>query len=67
MAMKFGVEKKGQNFLVVNETTGDVRGRFKEEGEAKIFAGKLQAEHNDGIRMASAKVGPEKKDLSDYE
>lgn len=67
MAMKFGVEQKGQNFLAVNQTTGDVRGRFKDEKEAKKFAAKLQDDHNEGIRSVSGKVGPAKPNLDELE
>lgn len=58
MAMKFKVEPKGQMFLVVNESTGDVRGRFKSEGEAKVHRDRLQGKHNDGIEQVSARVTP---------
>lgn len=65
--MKFVVEKKGQTFLVVNQDTTYVKGRYKTEGEAKLHAEKLQKEHNDGIKMASAKLGTEREDLSGVE
>lgn len=58
MAMKFAVEQKGQTFLVVNETVGDVRGRFKTKGEAEVYRDKLQKNHNQGIEMASARITP---------
>lgn len=58
MAMKFGVEKKGQMFLVVNSTTGDVRGRFKSEGEAQVHRDRLQETHNAGIEQASSRITP---------
>jgi hypothetical protein len=51
MAMKFKVEKKGQSFLVVNETTGYVKGRFKEEGEAKVLRDRLQDAHNEEVGL----------------
>lgn len=47
--MKFKVEKKGENFLVVNETTGYVKGRFKTEGEAKLHRNRLQDEHETAV------------------
>lgn len=56
MAMKFAVEKKGQMFLVVNESTGDVRGRFKNEGEANVHRDRLQQQHNSGIEQVSGKT-----------
>ncbi len=62
MAMKFGVEQKGQMFLVVNESTGDVRGRFKSEGEAKVYRERLQRDHNAGIEAVSARVTPKVED-----
>lgn len=58
MAMKFKVEQKGQFYLVVNETTGNVKGRFKTEGEAKVQRERLQDEHNAGIEAVSARITP---------
>lgn len=58
MAMKFKVEQKGERFLVVNETTGVVRGRFKEKGEAQVHRDRLQDEHNTGIEQVSARLTP---------
>lgn len=58
MAMKFTVEQKGQTFLVVNESIGDVRGRFKTKGEAEVYRDRLQKNHNQGIEMASARITP---------
>lgn len=60
--MKFKVEQKGQMFLVVNETTGNVKGRFKEEGEAKVHCERLQQNHNDGLEQVSARVTPKKEE-----
>lgn len=56
--MKFVVEKKGEGYIVFNDTTGYVKGVHKTEGEAKLQASALQKSHNDGIEMASASVGP---------
>lgn len=56
--MKFGVEQKGQMFLVVNESTGEVRGRFKTEGEAKVYRDRIQRQHNDGVEQASGRLTP---------
>lgn len=42
MAMKFQVEQNGQVFLVVNKSTGDVKGRFKTKGEAEFKAQQVQ-------------------------
>ena len=56
--MSFKVEQKGTQFLVLNGSTGDVRGRFKTEGEAKVHQERLQKEHNDGIEQVSARTTP---------
>ena len=56
MAMKFKVEQKGQMFLVLNETTGDVKGRFKDKGEAEVHRERLQGQHNEGIEQVSARL-----------
>ncbi len=56
--MKFKVEQKGTQFLVLNETTGYVRGRFKEKGEAQVHCQNLQRQHNEGIEHASARLTP---------
>lgn len=56
--MTFKVEKKGERFLVVNESTGQVRGNFREEAEAKLAATKLKKDHDQGIEMASARLTP---------
>lgn len=61
--MKFNVEKKGELFMVVNDTTGDVKGRFKTEGEAKLAARNLQREHTQGVEMVSARLTPKREDL----
>lgn len=58
MAMKFGIEKKGERFLVFNETTGVVKGNHKTKGEAQVQANMLQKEHNAGIEMVSARLTP---------
>lgn len=60
MAMKFITQQKGQMFLVVNESTGYVKGRFKVKGEADVLRDKLQAEHNAGIEQVSARLTPPK-------
>lgn len=62
MAMNFKVEKKGERFLVFNESTGYVRGRFKTEGEAKLYQQKLQDEHNSAIEAASSRLSPPPKE-----
>lgn len=59
--MKFIVEKKGESFMVVNDTTKDVRGLHKTEGDAKVHAQQLQRTHNAGVEMASGRI-TEKKD-----
>ena len=56
--MKFNVEPKGQMFLVVNESTGQVKGRFKTKGEADVYQARLQRNHNEGIEQVSARVTP---------
>lgn len=61
MAMKFAVQQKGQMYLVVNESTGYVKGRFKEKGEAEVHRDRLQQQHNDGIEQVSAKLNPSDK------
>lgn len=58
--MKFIVEKKGEKFLVSNDTTKQVRGVFIKKEDAMQQAVKLQKEHDKGIEMASAKMTPEK-------
>ena len=58
MAMKFGVQQKGQMFLVVNESTGYVKGRFKEKGEADVARARFQKEHNEGIEQVSGRITP---------
>lgn len=52
--MKFKVEQKGQHFLVLNESTGDVKGRFKEEGEAKVLRNRLQEEHDTEVGLINS-------------
>lgn len=64
MAMKFGVEKKGERYLVVNQSTGQVKGNFKDEGEAKTVAASFQKEHDSGIEMASARITPSTAETS---
>lgn len=58
MAMKFKTEQKGQMFLVVNETTGVVKGRFKEKGEADVYRNRLQDQHNTAIQNSQSKLSP---------
>lgn len=65
--MKFVVQKKGQNFIVSNDTTGYVRGVHKTEGEAKLQAQSLQQVHDEGIKMVSATVGPKQPKLDSEE
>lgn len=65
MAMKFETQKKGEQFLVVNKSTGDVRGRAKTEGEANLLRDRLQKEHNDGVEQASARLTPPASVTSD--
>lgn len=55
--MRFIIEKRGQNFLVVNDTTSYVRGVHKTEGEAKLHAKQLQTTHDEAVQSASASVG----------
>lgn len=47
-------------FLVVNETTGAVKGRFKDKGEADVYRERLQSEHNTGIANMQSKLSPPK-------
>ena len=54
--MKFIVEKRGETFLVVNDTSKQVRGRHKTEGDAKVHASNLQRTHEQGIEMVSARM-----------
>ena len=63
--MKFKVEQKGQIFMVVNESTGNVKGRFKEKGEAEVHRDRLQSQHNDGIEQVSARLTPKKEESSE--
>lgn len=56
--MKYIVEQKGTMFLVVNDTTGAVRGRFKNELDAKVQQKELQKQHDVGMDMASARITP---------
>lgn len=58
--MKFIIEKKGEKFLVSNDTTGQVRGVHKTKEEASQQAVHLQKIHDKGIEMASAKMTPVK-------
>lgn len=58
MAMKFEVEQKGQIFMVINKSTGAVKGRFKEKGEAEVHRERLQDEHAAGIEQVSARLTP---------
>lgn len=39
--MKFVVEKKGEKYLVVNDTTGQSKGVHSTEGQAKLQASDL--------------------------
>lgn len=54
MVMKFQVEQKGTQFMVVNETTGDVRGRYRTEGEAQVACKEMQRIHNEGVAQINA-------------
>lgn len=63
--MKFKVQQKGQTFLVFNETTGEVRGRFKTEGEAKLFRDRAQQKHDEGVQQVSGRLTPPKADDED--
>lgn len=63
--MKFEVQKKGEKFLVVNDTTGAVRGVHITKPEADAQAKTLQATHNKGMTMASARLTPPDRPLLD--
>jgi hypothetical protein len=65
--MRFVVEKRGQHFHVVNESTGERRGTFTVEGEAKVQCQRLQSQHDEGIRMASGRMTPPRPDVSGEE
>lgn len=54
--MKFGVEQKGEKYLVVNEDTGYVKGVHRTKGEAEVQAEYLQKEHDKGIEQVSARM-----------
>lgn len=58
MAMTFKTEQKGQMFLVLNGTTGAVKGRFKTKGEADVYAQRLQRDHNSAIDHIQARQDP---------
>lgn len=63
--MKFKIQQKGQTFLVFNDTTGEVRGRFKTEGEAKLFRDRAQEKHDDGVQQVSARLIEQPKEDGD--
>lgn len=44
--------------MVVNDTTGDVRGRHKTKGEADVHAQSLQKTHDVGIQSVSHRITP---------
>jgi hypothetical protein len=56
MAKRFVIEKKREAYLVVNGETGDVRGRFKDRGEAQQFANHCQDQFEDGKKMVSGRL-----------
>lgn len=56
--MKFIVTKKGENFIVSNDTTGQNRGVFKNKKEADMRATQLNKTQASGVKMASAKMAP---------
>lgn len=58
--MKFIIEKKGEKYLVVNDTTKDVRGVHKTPGEAKVHAKELQTKFNNGVTSVSSRITPPK-------
>lgn len=60
--MKFRVEQKGAQFLVVNDTTGYVKGRHRTKGEAEVQAQHLQQTHDQAVEHASARLTPPKMD-----
>lgn len=62
MAMSFKVEKKGERFMVVNESTGYVKGRFKTEGEAKIYRDRIQKDHDTALDQVSSRLTPPSAD-----
>lgn len=58
--MKFIIEKKGEKYLVVNDTTKDVRGVHKTPGEAKVHAKELQQKFDNGVSSVSSRITPPK-------
>lgn len=56
--MKFIIEQRGETYMVVNDTTGDVRGRHKTKGDAEIHAQSLQKTHDVGIQSVSHRITP---------
>lgn len=59
--MKFIVQKKGEKYLVSNDTTGVLRGVHKTKAEADHQAKELSRVHKQGIEMASARMTPKKE------
>lgn len=59
--MKFNIEKKGEKYLVVNDTTKDVRGVHKTMDDAKSHQKELQAKHDAGVKQVSARITPPKQ------
>ena len=53
----FSTEKKGEAYLVVH-ANGNVHGRHKTEGEAKVHAQQLDKQYAEARDMASARITP---------
>lgn len=58
----FTIEKKGENYLVINTINGSNRGVFKRKSEAEVQMNKLQKTHDDGKEMVK---GSTKKDMQE--
>lgn len=56
--MKFIIEQRGETHMVVNDTTGEVRGRHKTKGDAEIHAQQLQKVHDQTIQSVSHRITP---------
>lgn len=63
--MKFITEQRGQTFFTINDTTKQVRGRFKEKKLADDYTKKVQAEHDDAIAHTKGTIAPPKADISE--
>lgn len=52
----FKIEQKGENFIVSNSITGNVKGVHKKKEEAEAQVRQLDTVHTDAVSMVSARI-----------